>query len=209
MEFERVYLPMAWRRKNPATGDPRRHLARSHDDDRRLRVDPGGPGLAWHQEIEKREDLQERMRQLYVGLTRARRCCLTYAWDDLEPGRSIDDPARGPLEVLLAAALAAPDIKDAEEAPHTALAARFPGLAIAPGWIAASRAGWHARTGPLWTHCARTAHPIPAPSSPGSGNCNCSPRCAKDLSAPKQSTPGSTPAAAAIAASHGIRGGRC
>jgi exodeoxyribonuclease V beta subunit len=161
LEFEQVYLPMAWRRKNPAPGDPRQKLARYHDEQRRLRIDLGGPELAEHQQIARLEDLQERMRQLYVGLTRARQRCVVYAWDDLQPTALVGHPARGALDVLLAAAWAAPAIAGAGDDHPAALAAQVPGLVLTTGF--AQRVDVESAAPASLERRARTPLPEPRP----------------------------------------------
>jgi exodeoxyribonuclease V beta subunit len=128
LEFPIVFLPLAWRyRKERA--DAGMDMARFHDDQHRLCLDLGTPQFDAHKEIERREALQERLRQLYVALTRAEHAVRLYAFDDLRPGVDLADPQRSGLDVLLAAALAgAVGANDVN--PWQALQAAVPALAL-------------------------------------------------------------------------------
>ena len=127
LEFPIVFLPLAWRYRSERN-DVGKDLARFHDAEHRLVLDLGTPQFATHKLLERIEDLQERLRQLYVALTRACHATRLYAFDDLKPGVDADDPKRSGLDLLLAAALAS--VADAGGNPWDALAALVPTLAL-------------------------------------------------------------------------------
>ncbi|MCB1626426.1 MAG: UvrD-helicase domain-containing protein [Xanthomonadales bacterium] len=108
LEFPWVFLPMAWRYRQPRSDIPQGQ-ARFHDVQGRLWLDLGSPDLAQHQALERQEALAERMRLLYVALTRAELGNRLYAFDDLVPSRDSTDTERGALVVLLASAMASQD----------------------------------------------------------------------------------------------------
>ncbi|GMU42645.1 MAG: UvrD-helicase domain-containing protein [Xanthomonadales bacterium] len=125
LQFPVVFVPMAWRGKNPWNDDPRRFLARFHDPQDGLCINLAGMHFAAHKASELREGLQERLRTLYVALTRAERMCQIYAFGPLEPQPELGANHRGSLEVLLGAALAR-----VEGESWQALAAAVPGMRI-------------------------------------------------------------------------------
>lgn len=126
LQFPIVFLPMAWRYRQEPSASARAQFARYHDAAQRACVDLGSPEFAAHKEAEQREDLQERMRKLYVGLTRAERLCQIYAFALPPPAAGVK---RGELEVWLDAALAAVPTA-AASTPWDALALAVPELAI-------------------------------------------------------------------------------
>jgi exodeoxyribonuclease V beta subunit len=130
LEFPIVFLPMLWRNIHEYRG-----LPRFHDPEHRLCLDLGSRDQAAHLAQAKGEDQQERMRLLYVGLTRARRRVVLTAFKDL-PARytppSADDEhslLQAEAAVLLGAAMhsvpGAPDWSSLSEA--------IPALAIDAG----------------------------------------------------------------------------
>ena len=156
LEFPIVFLPMAWRHRS-GRKDETRDLARFHDDAHQLCIDLGTPQFARHKEIESVESLQERLRQLYVALTRAEYATQLYAFADLKPTLDLSNSQRSGLEVLLAGALAG--VAAADDAnPWAALAAAIPTLAIEHGTAPAAR-----YRAPLTATPVRTARaPMPA-----------------------------------------------
>ena len=110
LQYPAVFVPMAWRDKKPmALG-----RARYHSDRFELRLDLGTSDFDRHESQSLQEDLQERMRHLYVALTRAERCCVIYTFDSIPaPSGEHSERMRGALDVLLSAALHAPDNADA------------------------------------------------------------------------------------------------
>ena len=70
LEFPIVFLPLAWRVSDRrAPRDPK--LLRFHADDGQASIDLGSAEFPQHRGRHFREDLQERLRLLYVALTRA------------------------------------------------------------------------------------------------------------------------------------------
>lgn len=128
LEFPIVFLPLAWRYRSERN-DAGKDMARFHDAQHRLCLDLGTPQFDTHKEIERSEALQERLRQLYVALTRAEHGVRLYAFDDLRPGVDLSDPKRSGLDVLLAAALAGAAGADGAN-PWQALQAAVPTLAL-------------------------------------------------------------------------------
>ena len=70
LEFPIVYLPLAWRIAS-RKGQHAPKVLRFHDDEGGLCVDVGSAGYAAHLAQHHREDLDERLRLLYVAMTRA------------------------------------------------------------------------------------------------------------------------------------------
>ncbi len=105
LEYPVVFVPMAWRDKRKFS----QGRARYHDEAHRLRLDLGSTKLAENESKALHEDLQERMRHLYVALTRAQKLCVVYAFDQSPTPRGADGAnLRGALDVLLCAALNSP-----------------------------------------------------------------------------------------------------
>lgn len=156
LEFPVVFVPMAWRCRQGLNDDVRKDIARYHDGAHRLCLDLGTADFATHKQIDKSESLQERLRLLYVALTRAVHACHVYAFRDLRP-TSVVNAERGELEVLLGAALFnAPSREDGDI--WEALAHAIPTLHIHHG------VGQHARYQPVVAaEIARIARvPLPA-----------------------------------------------
>jgi exodeoxyribonuclease V beta subunit len=126
LEYPVVYLPMAWRYRGERAGPVASALF--HDDSGRLRLDLHSPAFKACKRQEAREQLQERMRLLYVALTRAKCRCVAYAFDDTPVTSSLAELERGPLTVLLGGALAALDGKPSDR--WDTLMARVPGLLV-------------------------------------------------------------------------------
>lgn len=157
LEFPIVFLPMAWRYR-AERNDVGKQLARFHDGEHQFCIDLGTPLVDMHKASERNESLQERMRQLYVALTRAEYATMVYAFSDLQPSRDLSEYRRSGLELLLAGALAgAADAND--PAPWDALAAAVPCMAIDDGTAPTARYQAPATATPL--RLART--PMPAP----------------------------------------------
>ncbi len=144
LEFPVVFVPMAWRYRKPPVHDARKSIARFHDSENRRCLDLGSADFDAHKLQEQREGLQERMRQLYVAVTRAVRATHLYAFDDLSPSEDSTDHERGALEVLLGAALH-------QRGSWEALATAIPGLAINRENAAESRYREHADRPPART----------------------------------------------------------
>jgi exodeoxyribonuclease V beta subunit len=106
LEFPVVFVPMAWRYRQDPPGSVRPDMARYHDADHQLRLDLGSAEFAAHKAVERAEDLQERLRRLYVALTRAKFRCEIYAFEGLAANSDFAQTDRGELAVLLGAALA-------------------------------------------------------------------------------------------------------
>lgn len=100
MQYPIVYVPMAWRGRTTQN----RGRARYHHPLHGLRLDLGSTELPAHQAQMALEDLQERLRHLYVALTRAERECVVYGFDDLLPTNTTESKL-GALNLLLGAAL--------------------------------------------------------------------------------------------------------
>jgi len=83
LEFPIVFLPLVWRIRNQS-GSYAPKLLRYHDDAGRRCVDLGSVHFAGHRARHFREELEERLRLLYVGLTRAVHAVHVY-WVDRGP----------------------------------------------------------------------------------------------------------------------------
>ncbi|SHF28763.1 DNA helicase/exodeoxyribonuclease V, beta subunit [Desulfacinum infernum DSM 9756] len=74
LEYPVVFVPFPWSGGPSGDGD----AVRFHDpEDLRLCVDLGSDDIEDHRALQEREDLAERMRLLYVALTRAKHLCVT------------------------------------------------------------------------------------------------------------------------------------
>ncbi len=127
LEFPIVFLPMLWRNIHDYRG-----LPRFHDAQKRLCLDLGSRDHAAHLTLAKAEAQQERMRLLYVGLTRAKGQVVLTTFKDLPeryapPSPDVDRSllqAEG--SVLLGAAM-----QGGSGAPNwSTLTDAIPGLAI-------------------------------------------------------------------------------
>jgi len=179
LEYPIVFVPLAWRERSAAAPAS---LLRFHDDDGRLCIDLGSARHAAHREAHMREDQEERLRLLYVALTRAREAVHVH-WVERRRTRSAtdegaEDYARSALgrlveEVLSAlggapgaAAATGPEADAAERAaldrlaslPGVASAGPYSGptpvyrAAAAPRHPRAAQAPLPALRPPLWLH---------------------------------------------------------
>jgi exodeoxyribonuclease V beta subunit len=85
LEFPIVFLPLAWRVMDRKSRKPK--ILHFHDADGDACVDIGSAQFDVHRELHDREDLQERLRLLYVGLTRAIHAVHVY-WVDRKDARA-------------------------------------------------------------------------------------------------------------------------
>lgn len=143
LEYPIVFVPLAWRERSAATAAS---LLRFHDAEGRLCVDLGSERHAAHRQAHMREDQEERLRLLYVALTRAREAVHVH-WVERRRAASAaddgaEDSARSALgrlvdEVLSALggtpAATAATVQEADAAERAALdrLARLPGIAAA------------------------------------------------------------------------------
>lgn len=124
LQFPVVFVPMGWRERRYASNG----RARYHDERQRLRLDLGTAQLEEREKLANRADLQERLRNLYVALTRAKRRCVVYGFDNVAPESAIKKLTLGALDVLLGAALSHPD--DHDGTPLERLTHAVPTLAV-------------------------------------------------------------------------------
>ncbi|MCB1609913.1 MAG: PD-(D/E)XK nuclease family protein, partial [Xanthomonadales bacterium] len=129
LQFPVVFVPMAWRYRTPGWSDLGSKMARYHDANGQSRLDLGTSEFDQRKAIEHREQLQERMRLLYVALTRAELATYVYAFDDLTPSADLEPSQRSALDALLAAALAHSPESDKGDA-WDALQSAIPTLAV-------------------------------------------------------------------------------
>lgn len=158
LQYPVVFVPMAWRDKDTKSFPSGR--ARYHDGEHQLRLDLGTAALDQHESSVRQEDLQERMRHLYVALTRAERLCVAYTFDQNPPPKGEDGASlRGALNVLLAAALAFPDEQSGSDQER--LAKAVPTLALETE--IARPANYQTQPGPTVIRTARSPLPSPRP----------------------------------------------
>ncbi|MCW0203265.1 MAG: UvrD-helicase domain-containing protein [Rhodanobacter thiooxydans] len=131
LEFPIVFLPLAWRigdRNGPRT--PK--LLRYHDAGGQRCVDLGSAHFAGHRVRHFREELEERLRLLYVALTRAVHAVHVY-WADR--GLRPDDDAQAwewaAIDLLLGQAQRKLELPEGE-ASLAAVAAALGGMQLAP-----------------------------------------------------------------------------
>jgi len=91
LEYPIVFLPLAWRISS-RSGLHAPTLLRYHDKKGNRCVDLGSPDFAEHRALHFREELEERLRLLYVALTRAIHAVHVY-WVDRGPLPEGDDHA--------------------------------------------------------------------------------------------------------------------
>ncbi len=142
LEFPIVYLPLAWR-VAMRSGRFAPKVLRFHEDTGRLVVDVGSAGFAANLARHHREDLDERLRLLYVAMTRAVHALHVYwverksfpAGGDPPDERACDVAA---IDLLVAQAQRRLGITPGEDGLH-ALASRLDGVALVdvPGPAAA------------------------------------------------------------------------
>ncbi len=134
LEYPVVFIPTAWRKRSDHPKDVRKYLARYHDGEHRLCLDLGTADFDTNKQAEQVEGLQERLRVLYVAITRAKSQCSVYAFDDTAARGVVEtmaDVNRGALDALLGAALhAAGAGAQVHASPWDALAAAVPWLRI-------------------------------------------------------------------------------
>src|SRR5690606_23609153 len=131
LEYPIVYLPLAWRvtARNPT-------VLRFHDDEGKLCIDVGSAAFATNLARHHREDLDERLRLLYVAMTRAVHALHVY-WverkDFAADGEATDAGACkvAAIDLLIARAQRRLGLAPGEGS-LPALAARLPGVGIAP-----------------------------------------------------------------------------
>ncbi len=92
LQFPIVFLPFAWRPREPA------EMLRFHDAAGMQCVDLGSADYAKNRALAQQEELQERLRLLYVALTRAEYAVHVY-WAETKKGR--DETSASALGVLL------------------------------------------------------------------------------------------------------------
>ena len=125
LQFPVVFLPMAW----SVSGWPRR-IVRFHDASDVARIDLGSPLFEANRRRQQREDLQERLRLLYVALTRAQYAVHVY-WK--APSKPVDVAVRpgdaAAIDVLIDAAQGNLGLARGE-ATLSELAAQLEGVAV-------------------------------------------------------------------------------
>ncbi len=100
LEFDIVYLPLAWRLGLPEWQQPKVKLHAFHDDAGRAVLDAGLYPVEAHVARARAEALQEALRLQYVSLTRARHACHVF-WGSVAAKGSRTEP--GALDSHLAA----------------------------------------------------------------------------------------------------------
>src|SRR5581483_8250403 len=155
-EFPVVFLPLAWRpRERSGANAPR--VLRFHDADGRARIDLGSAEFAANSVRHFDEDFQERLRLLYVALTRASHALHVYWIDRGEAAEGLKRWNQAALDALIRSAAEAFGA-DAKFSLLDALAARLPGIGVAGPY----RGGGMAYLPPAEID----ATPAPAPALP-------------------------------------------
>jgi exodeoxyribonuclease V beta subunit len=131
LEFPIVFLPLAWRIRT-CEGKFAPKLLRYHDTADQRCVDLGSVDFIAHRGQHFHEDLQERLRLLYVAMTRAVHGLHVY-WVDRSPLPDNDDQAwnRAAIDVLIAQVQHGLELT-ADESSLDALASHLGGIRIAP-----------------------------------------------------------------------------
>jgi len=127
LEFPIVFLPLAWRVMDRRTRRPK--ILHFHDATGNAHIDLGSPAFASNLARHFREDLQERLRLLYVGLTRAIHAVHVY-WVDCERARDAKEDWQIPaIDKLIRGAQQALDLP-VGEGSLTAMAQRLGDISI-------------------------------------------------------------------------------
>ena len=131
MEYPIVFLPLIWRVRDQA-GPRSPSVLRYHDDADRRCIDLGSVDFIAHRRRHFREELQERMRLLYVALTRAVHAVHIY-WVDRGPVSGDDTFARqiAAIDTLMAQAQQALHLPPVE-ASLKPMAEALAGVALMP-----------------------------------------------------------------------------
>ncbi|MEO8748254.1 MAG: UvrD-helicase domain-containing protein [Rhodanobacter sp.] len=133
LEFPIVFLPLAWRiRTSDKNYAPK--LLRYHDATDQRCIDLGSADFLAHRGEHFREDLQERMRLLYVAMTRAVHGLHVY-WVDRGPLPDGDDHAwnRAGIDLLIGQAQQSLGLTEGEPSLE-ALASSLDGIRTAPSF---------------------------------------------------------------------------
>ena len=133
LEFPIVFLPLAWRiRSSDKKLAPK--LLRYHDAADQRCVDLGSADFIAHRGQHFHEDLQERLRLLYVAMTRAVHGLHVY-WVDRGPLADSDDAAwnRAAIDLLIRQAQRRLELTE-DESSLDALASALKGIRIAPSF---------------------------------------------------------------------------
>lgn len=157
LEFPIVFVPLAWRIR-ASGGKYAPKLLRYHDAADRRCLDLGSADFIAHRSRHFHEDLQERLRLLYVAMTRAVHALHVY-WVDRGPLPDSDDAAwnRAAIDLLIGQAQHHLELS-AGEASLDALAAKLDGIRTAPPFAHA----WVSYRPPVEASCARaTQAPLP------------------------------------------------
>lgn len=128
LEFPIVFLPLAWRISSRAGQHAPKTLF-FHDAAGRPRVDLGSADFEHNLGMHFREDLQERLRLLYVALTRASKTVHVYWADRGAPGGDAELWNVAGIDVLIHAAQTHLDLRFGEAALDT-LARKLPGVGV-------------------------------------------------------------------------------
>jgi exodeoxyribonuclease V beta subunit len=129
LEFGIVFLPLAWRVADRA-GSRKPKVLHFHDEAGEACIDLGSADSATNLARHYREDLQERLRLLYVALTRAIHAVHVY-WVDRDQARAAREEWAVPaVDRLIRAAQSALRLPDGESS-LTAMAQQLGGIAIA------------------------------------------------------------------------------
>ena len=131
LEFPIVFLPLAWRIRS-SDGKHAPELLRYHDATGHRCIDLGSTDFIAHRGRHFHEDLQERLRLLYVAMTRAVHGLHVY-WVDRGPLPDSDDQAwnRAAIDLLIAQAQRSLALAG-DESSLDALAAALGGIRTAP-----------------------------------------------------------------------------
>ena len=131
LEFPIVFLPLIWR-VGDRSGARAPGVLRYHDAEGGRCIDLGSPDFIDHLGLHFREDLQERLRLLYVALTRAVHAVHVY-WIDRGRGPSTDQLAWqvAAIDPLIAQAQRQLGLDEGETSLQ-AMADGLPGIALMP-----------------------------------------------------------------------------
>jgi exodeoxyribonuclease V beta subunit len=131
LEFPIVFLPLAWRVAHRG-GAQKPKILHFHDAASAACADLGSPGFDANRTQHFHEDLQERLRLLYVGLTRAQHAVHVY-WVDRKDARIAKDGdwQRPAIDCLIRPALQDLGLDESEDS-LVAMAQRLGGARVEP-----------------------------------------------------------------------------
>ncbi len=160
LEFPIVFLPLGWRTRHVARYPP--PFARFHEGHAQ-HLDLGSADFPANLRAHFHEDLGERMRKLYVGLTRAKYALHVYGDRQPRRFRASSDAELGELDAWIGAALDAVAVDGDGADPWAALVRAVPSIEVRDGYSEGLVAYHACAPTPPVERAARTPLPLARP----------------------------------------------